>query len=125
MMMFSHSRWFVLLGWYLMMPPFYEVSGIIFKSSVRLEPDEASQFIENPLNPFRTLEVHPQAPLSDWTIESSYDSAAECETVKLDKQANSGWPPEEPTDIYLKLRSLREHESTCVSTDDPRLKEDR
>jgi hypothetical protein len=116
-----HAAALVLVGWYLMMPPFYRVSGLIFKSRVRLEPDEASKFMEDPFNPFQTLEVYSQAPIGDWSIESSYDLADTCEAAKIKDQGDSGWP-EKREDIYLRLQSLRQHESKCVASDDPRLK---
>jgi hypothetical protein len=128
MMNFRHAAALVVIGWYLIMPPFYRATSfIIFRITMRLEPDEAIRFTASSFNPFRTLEVHAHAPIGEWSIESRYDSATACEDAKIEEQANSGWrfekstTSETSTDIYFRLQSLREHESKCIATDDPRL----
>jgi hypothetical protein len=120
-MRWSHAAVLALVGVVFDGPPFCEVYGFIITTSVRLDPGDAAKFIENPLNSFRSLEVHRQAPFGEWSVESSYDSSAACEEARTAERAKSGWPSEEPEDIYLRLQSIRQYDSTCIATDDLRL----
>jgi hypothetical protein len=92
-----HAAALALVGWYLMVPP--------------------PQFHSR-------MPVDPDAPLSKWTVFSSYDSAAECnrdwlEHSKLAKTKLAANPSDEKARIeFHQLMS-----SQCIATDDPRLKE--
>jgi hypothetical protein len=77
-----------LVGWYLMMPP--------------LGPDGR---------------IQKYAPLSQWEISSSYDSADDCEKVRL---VASGWMP--GANEKKTAHTPRGDAAICVASDDPRLK---
>jgi hypothetical protein len=97
------------VGWYLMAPPF-------------------SRDTHEPIN---------DAPLSKWSFDSGYDSAAECQGAKAAKTkslsakfAKASPAPHNPFRmhsgtaelarfLYMQILSAR-----CVATDDPRLKAD-
>jgi hypothetical protein len=85
-----HAAALTLVGWYLMMPP--KIAG-----HYRLN-----------------------APLSQWTHVSSYDSADDCEnlvtTGKLIWESN-------PKAMADAEQTKAMAETQCVSTDDPRLKD--
>jgi hypothetical protein len=89
-----HAAALALVGWYLMLAP-WEGNRI----------------------------ANTDAPLSEWTINYSFDSAADCEAMRQSK-IDMGWkilsrmdatPVERGTaDIFLYQK--------CIATDDPRLK---
>jgi hypothetical protein len=74
-------------GWYLMMPPTLS-DGSIATS----------------------------APLSQWVISSSHDSADDCENVRL---MASGWMPY--PDGHRASHTPLGDAAACISSDDPRL----
>ncbi|MGC2441973.1 hypothetical protein [Candidatus Binatus sp.] len=84
-----HAAALALVGWYLMMPP--------------VTPDGR---------------VQKSAPLSTWEITSSYDTADDCEKVRL---VSSGWMAN--SNGQKREHTPRADAEACVSTDDPRLKE--
>jgi hypothetical protein len=97
-----HAAALALVGWYLMSPP--------------LSPDGKR--------------VVGYAPLSEWQIGESFDSAAECEQAlsdgikanrKLAEEVGNCRPVPGTTcdDVLLHDAAL----AKCIATDDPRLKE--
>jgi hypothetical protein len=82
-----HVATLALVGWYLLMPPWYED---------KRAPDW-------------------NAPLNQWVINQSFDTAGECETIRL-KLIKKDFS----SDAMVNHRA---RVSACVSTDDPRLKE--
>jgi hypothetical protein len=94
MLMLRHAAALVLVGWYLMVPPY---------------------------NSTRT-DVDPTAPISKWQNMSSFDTADDCQEIiqgedKLIEDEDSSLP-----DHLIIVRRFRF--AQCVSTDDPRLKGD-
>jgi hypothetical protein len=88
-----HAAALALVGWYLLLPPW-----------------EGNRIAD------------PDAPLSEWTINYSFDSAADCEAMRQSK-VDRGWSILERKDA-----SSVERETAgiflyqkCVATDDPRL----
>ena len=94
-----HAAALALVGWYLMVPP----------TSSKLTPDGGHY-------------PNPSAPISEWNLHSSYDSAKECEKAademrdkfspllrkgKSDFESGGEW-----------MQSIH-----CIASDDPRLKE--
>jgi hypothetical protein len=91
-MRLRHAAAFALAGWYLVEPP-------------RLPP---------------SYHVDQSAPLSQWSLLGSFDSATEC-TIELGRFASN--PPRYPNEPDLeKSESDRMHMAQCIATDDPRLK---
>ena len=85
-----HTAALALVGWYLMMPP-----------SMRDRP------LEEPRIPDLS------APLAQWTIRFSYDSAGDCErglSVLMDNAKSNG---------EKRFASV----ANCIATDDPRLRQ--
>ena len=81
-----HAAALALIGWYLLVPPqtrFWWIGQQRY--------DDA-------------------APLSNWTIERSFDKADACEAARLAPQQQAGDP------------ASRMAHAVCVATDDPRLK---
>lgn len=65
------------------------------------------------------------APLSEWTIARSYDTAAECMVerdarIKIARQHK--WSGKE-MDLDEAERDLQNLTSACIATDDPRLRD--
>jgi hypothetical protein len=91
-----HTAALALAGWYLMIPPIYDDNRI-----------------------------HLEAPLSQWTVIKSFDSAKECEQVVSGIARHEG----PPISLRLPLGASSDQlhqlitQATCVSTDDPHLKE--
>ena len=95
-----HTAALVLVGWYLMVPPWKSGHG----------PDS-----DAPLS-------DAGAPLSKWTVVSSHDSARDCETKRMDlldsfRKTAEAYPSDRT------FRALYDHAALdiCVATDDPRL----
>ena len=91
-----HAAALALVGWYLMAPP---------TSANR---------------------VWAQAPLAQWKILRSYDSASECQNYSLGgftiwrEVANRNFPSKDET--FYEVFGEEVLSTVCVSTDDPRLK---
>jgi hypothetical protein len=82
-MKIRHAAALAIVGWYLVMPPYYEMSGLIFSRSVRLEPDEA----------------RPSAPVSDrYSFHRPYKSPREqhCSIVILSEPGTESHPSDKP-----------------------------
>ncbi len=92
-----HAAALALTGWYLVIPP--------------------AQNTEDP-------RVDAEAPLSQWQVESSYDTAAQCEAARAEARKPIRWPAEQGKFAKLDAYDNLAHEmATCIATDDPRLKE--
>jgi hypothetical protein len=81
-----HVAALALVGWYLLMPPWYRN---------KREPSW-------------------DAPISDWRINEGFETADECEDVRMYAKKNID---------ATTIAGQRAKASVCVSTDDPRLKE--
>ena len=97
-MRLRHAAALALAGWYLMLPP---VSGIGV--------------------------VRGDAPLSQWSIDGSYDSARDCANAKTQRRAHIEMPlpgekPGEITEQGMAVPRLVWDSALCIATDDPRLK---
>ena len=116
-MNFRHAAALALVGWYLMVPP----------------PGPPRSAGANTAPPNHT------APLNQWTIRNSYDSAQACEAAKktdldtattnMDKQHHLAeqrqglWPDNFSNQEFLVADQFEyATEALCISTDDPRLK---
>jgi hypothetical protein len=85
-----HVAALALVGWYLLMPPWVK---------------------------YNTFDAN--APLSKWTQNYSYDSAAECERDRSAMiEYHHDRPKEKDAGWFVRLYGA----SQCISTDDPRLK---
>jgi hypothetical protein len=96
-----HASALVLVGWYLMLPPV------------------------NPNN----LSVDSDAPIAQWEIGNSFDSASQCDALRLQVRAASNsraryddaksqqHPPLSYSEWQKRLKA-----AVCIATDDPRLK---
>lgn len=92
-----HVGYLALLGWYLMTPP---LGGF-----ARNKPDGTADL--------SSLTVDVKAPISRWKIESSHDTASECELTAAAIRTRAG----NKTDAI----SVSEGQARCIATDDPRL----
>jgi hypothetical protein len=86
-----HAAAFALVGWYLMLPP----------------------------ADYSNWQVNPKAPLSEWVVNLTADSATECEN-RREVFAQVNWTPTD-TKKHEFFHALFQ-DSQCVATDDPRLK---
>ena len=94
-MKLRHAAALALVGWYLMMPP---------------------------ARPQTRVPVDLDAPLSKWTVDSSYDTAAECRReIEFAKQTDARLAGDAPNE-GLRLAIAGLVHGQCISTDDPRLK---
>ena len=71
-----------------------------------------------------SLRIAKRTRLSQWVIDSSYDSAAECEKAGLDSVGNARLIAEkagrlDPSNDVLVQDAAQ---GKCIATDDPRLK---
>jgi len=109
-MNFRHAAALALVGWYLMMPP---------------RADEVS----GPSDPSEDL-VALHAPLSQWFLSLSFDTAQECQRVREkrynegsramhDLLKSGGHPDDGPRAQFIAQQMWYQ----CIATDDPRLKE--
>lgn len=82
-----HAAALALVGWYLMTPPLYKDG-----------------------------ELDEKAPLKEWTIINSFDTATECSesVIETSRQMNA----DTTTSNVVRRRLML---SACISTDDPRL----
>ena len=107
-MSLRHAASVALVGWYLMTPPFSEKTALIPTDS---------------------------APLSEWSLENSYDSAVECrQSIEAREKAEEARftkltpSPHNPFRIYSGLPEmarflyLKALSAKCIATNDPRLK---
>ncbi len=116
-MKLRHAAALAVVGWYLMVPP----------------PGQPRSTGAN------TAPPNDNAPLNQWTIRNSYDSAQACEAAKqkdrdtattnVDKQHHLAeqrqglWPNNFSDQGFLVADQLEyATEALCISTDDPRLK---
>jgi hypothetical protein len=87
-----HTAALALVGWYLMTPPLT-----------------------------KTGDVNLEAPLAQWKITNSFDTAIDCRTVLLQVQ---GYLPNPETGKKGPITTNpRQTNLVCIATDDPRLKE--
>ncbi len=99
-MRLRHADALVLVGWYLLMPPW--------------------------IGP--TLDL--RTPLSKWVNQGSFDSDEQCENARADLingfkgdlDTAEGKAPDCEDVAMLQMADEVEEESECVATDDPRLK---
>jgi len=131
-MKLRHAAGLALVGWYLMMPPYAP-------NHVLRDPP----FVWTPPGPFSDPEGSPagpwdlKAPLSQWRIAGSYDTAAECAAAlsvqhkkadKAFKEAEDTLARNPPKDREVResviswIRAM-DAVSACIATDDPRLKQ--
>jgi hypothetical protein len=96
-----HAAALALVGWYLMVPPY-------------------GSYHKPPLGRFT---VYTDAPLAEWTVDSGYDKADECNKVQQTFQAR-GAPDERKyklgSEYWAVVASLSF--AQCIASDDPRLK---
>jgi len=93
-----HAAAVALVGWYLICPPLR---------------------FEHPENPSDTGKVLLDAPISEWVVQGSFDSAADCEQAKSEFRAQSAhWLLPKPSLVSAE----RLGKAFCIATDDPRLK---
>ncbi|SRR5713101_1172632 len=98
---------FVLVGWYLMVPPPRFASSWLCSGAIRLNSD----FLTDKYKCFTPEMLAPDlnAPLSQWRDQLSYEKLADCaDTATALQQA---YKSDEP-----------EHSAKCIASDDPRLK---
>ena len=105
-MKLRHPAALVLVGWYLMVPPFLkDQSGALTQSDA-------------------------SAPLKKWEVLESFNSAAACEEEKARKpsqeskaikQIGQGAGAPLPVNV-ANAHVLRFHEALCIPSDDPRLR---
>jgi hypothetical protein len=93
----SQAAAIALIGWYLMVPPQADHQG-----TLTTVPDTA-------------------APLGTWTVEHSFDTAAECEK-RLNQWRAQGHAQEKSKDGTATWDINRRIAANCIATDDPRLK---
>jgi hypothetical protein len=106
-----HAAALVLVGWYLMVPPWPVASD---PNSSDVVPDVT-------------------ASLGRWTTERAFDSARECEhwldtrKVKARKEFQNPQKQEDPSSgpetLLAKKQAAEPLYARCIATDDPRLKE--
>jgi hypothetical protein len=90
-----HLAPLALVGWYLICPPLR---------------------FEHPDNPSDTGKIFLNAPLAQWDIQGSYDSAQQCESAKVKFQAQQhSWA------IPDLVSAQRLSMAVCIATNDPRL----
>ncbi|HEY9156722.1 hypothetical protein [Candidatus Binatus sp.] len=107
---YRHAAALALVGWYLMVPP---------------PPQDA-----------RDPNPNEKAPMSQWSLHDSFDTAAECRHAKtLEEKRLHGMfvkqsdPPHNPFRLHSGLAELSRVlyrqmlAAECIATDDPRLKE--
>ena len=91
-----HAAALALVGWYLMLP----------QMMLQETKDNAAVGLDQ-----WTIVVDKSVPLARWTLFASFDSAAECEAMQAK---------------LLALPNLEDHQryvySSCIASDDPRLK---
>ena len=96
LMRFRHAAALALVAWYLLCPPMR---------------------FDHPENPFDLPRIFLNATLAEWDIQGSYDSAQECESGKVEFQAQGrSWT------IPDLAAAQRLNMAVCIATDDPRLK---
>ena len=103
-MKLRHAAALALVGWYLMVPP------IVVRTLGNMIGMDADQ----------------SAPLSQWTIFRSYDTASSCMAERDARMKAFGHDPvtapSDSSDLRGKLYSSALNRSAqCISTDDPRL----
>jgi hypothetical protein len=106
-----YSAALALVGWHLMLPPTYGVPARDYKQEVQ----------EHPVVRLgdRYIGIRDDAPIDQWEIDSSYDTASECQTVAfrmLKRKPPNGF------DSFEGLQTMRYTFAKCIATDDPRLK---
>jgi hypothetical protein len=105
-MTLRHAAALALVGWYLMMPP--------------INPSTDNERLD--------------APVSEWVIDSSYDSAQECQQA-IHTLQRSLMPPRGASAESVRSQAAKAGQharatdyeraiaAICIATDDPRLKE--
>ena len=92
-----HAPALALVGWYLMMPP--QTNG----------------------------KIDSNAPLSQWTVEESYDSAAPCREMLTNLRTDATSKSDKASNEHERMSTEQILDAVkslaCVATDDPRLKE--
>jgi hypothetical protein len=93
-----HAAALALVGWYLMVPP-----------------------VSSP------GKLNETAPLSKWSQDSAYDTAANCEQYRMTMALTSGqfaavFSKDERASATAKFNEDRFLDGHCVATEDPRLK---
>lgn len=95
-----HAAALVLVGWYLMLPPF---------------------------NLDKAPWIDDKAPLSKWTIKASTDSALECAEIRNHEQESASTEYQkylaagQHTPLNVATTFMDSLSAQCVATDDPRL----
>jgi hypothetical protein len=106
--MLRHAVALALVGWYLMMPP--------------LRPPQSIRWSEGKFQ----VDTLTPAPLSQWTIVDSFDSARECRESHL-KLLNDRLVKLDHDRIMNSVKGYiqieQAYNAKCVASDDPRLKE--
>ena len=93
-MSLRHAAALALAGWYLMVPPI-------------LQEDDS-------------VRINPEAPIGQWSVLKSFDSAEACNEIKQTlERSNRNLEPAETNDQLKKDSALN---TKCIATDDPRLK---
>jgi hypothetical protein len=110
-MKLRHAVALALVGWYLMLPPTYGVAARDYKQEGE----------EHPILKFgnKYIGIRDDAPIDQWEIDSSYDTASECQTVSY--RVRSQTPPKD-LNSFEGLQRMRHTFGKCIATDDPRLK---
>jgi hypothetical protein len=111
-MKLSHTAALVLIGWYLIMPP------ILHRQKAKGSPTDHLLWLDMPDGTEGA--VADSAPLSQWSINSTYDSGKACEQAKLALTGHDKRTP--PLDRDAMLLRWAHADLVCVATDDPRLK---
>jgi hypothetical protein len=113
----AHAAALALVGWYLMLPPI--VQGPVTNPKCQ-----------------QGFQTKASLPLSDWAVDGAFDTAKECEAARRQSQDESA---RDPIEDRLAREGLSEDQlsnlcahlvhveqlaqATCISTDDPRLKD--
>ena len=109
-MKLRHAAALALVGWYLMLPPANPANFSRTASVIQVIKDSSD------------LDAAAKAPLGEWTIESGYDRAAECNAVHERRMDDWGTKfSKDAQAIYFRMMKYYTL-SQCVASDDPRLK---
>ena len=100
-----HAAALALVGWYLMAPPTLSIGDTSDIKSGR----------------WRTKV---SAPVREWQILESFDSASDCENMKgkLVMRGDKAMDREKASS-YKEAFAIASTQAVCIATDDPRLKE--
>jgi hypothetical protein len=107
-----HAIALALVGWYLIIPP------ILHKQKTKGSSTDGLLWLD--MSDGGQGAVADSAPLSQWSINSTYDSGRACEQAKLALTGRDKAMP--PSDKGAILLRWAHDDSVCIAADDQRLK---